>query len=146
VRTPTSSAAPQGSAAASSLLLHALGAVIPLIRGSKTVAEARVMADDGEVLPFHATVEELDQIHELLVAARDLWKTLPEATDDAEARIVAQMLEIRHFPGEQIIDRDHGIPVAEKGIAQVRAEKPGSACDEHALWRGGAVDGQITRR
>ena len=27
-------------------------------------------------------VEELDQIRELLVAARELWRTLPEAEDD----------------------------------------------------------------
>jgi predicted TIM-barrel fold metal-dependent hydrolase len=35
-------------------------------------------------------VKELDQIRELLVAARALWRTLPEATDDAEARLVAR--------------------------------------------------------
>jgi uncharacterized protein len=35
-------------------------------------------------------VRELAQIHELLVAARDLWRTLPEAKDDAEARVVAR--------------------------------------------------------
>jgi uncharacterized protein len=34
--------------------------------------------------------KELGQIHELLVAARDLWRTLPEAADDSEARIVAR--------------------------------------------------------
>ena len=34
--------------------------------------------------------KELGQIHELLVAARDLWRTLPEAEDDSEARIVAR--------------------------------------------------------
>ena len=33
---------------------------------------------------------ELDQIHELLVAARDLWRTLPEAQDETEARVVAR--------------------------------------------------------
>jgi uncharacterized protein len=35
-------------------------------------------------------VRELAQIEELLVAARDLWRTLPEAEDDAEARVVAR--------------------------------------------------------
>jgi predicted TIM-barrel fold metal-dependent hydrolase len=33
---------------------------------------------------------ELDQIHELLVAARDLWRTLPEAQNETEARVVAR--------------------------------------------------------
>jgi predicted TIM-barrel fold metal-dependent hydrolase len=35
-------------------------------------------------------VAELDQIRELLVAARDLWRTLPEAEDDADARTIAR--------------------------------------------------------
>jgi len=35
-------------------------------------------------------VAELDEIRELLVAAQDLWRTLPEAQDEAEARIVAR--------------------------------------------------------
>jgi predicted TIM-barrel fold metal-dependent hydrolase len=35
-------------------------------------------------------VEELDQIRDLLLAARDLWRTLPEAQDEAEARVVAR--------------------------------------------------------
>jgi predicted TIM-barrel fold metal-dependent hydrolase len=35
-------------------------------------------------------VEELDQIRELLVAARELWRTLPEADDDADARVIAR--------------------------------------------------------
>jgi hypothetical protein len=35
-------------------------------------------------------VEELAEIHELLVAARELWRTLPEAQDDVDARIVAR--------------------------------------------------------
>ena len=34
--------------------------------------------------------EELDQIRELLVAARDLWRTLPEADDETDARVVAR--------------------------------------------------------
>jgi hypothetical protein len=34
--------------------------------------------------------EELAQIRELLEAARDLWRTLPEAEDDSERRIVAR--------------------------------------------------------
>jgi len=34
--------------------------------------------------------EELGQIRELLVAARDLWRTLPEADNDADARLVAR--------------------------------------------------------
>jgi hypothetical protein len=37
----------------------------------------------------HADVQ-LEQIRELLVAARDLWRTLPEAEDDADARHVAR--------------------------------------------------------
>ena len=35
-------------------------------------------------------VEELAEIHELLAAARELLRTLPEAQDDADARIVAR--------------------------------------------------------
>jgi len=35
-------------------------------------------------------VAELDEIRELLVAARDLWRTLPEAEGDTEARLVAR--------------------------------------------------------
>jgi predicted TIM-barrel fold metal-dependent hydrolase len=35
-------------------------------------------------------VEELDQIRQLLLAARDLWRTLPEVQDEAEARAVAR--------------------------------------------------------
>jgi hypothetical protein len=34
--------------------------------------------------------EELGQIRELLEAARDLWRTLPEAEDDGERRLVAR--------------------------------------------------------
>jgi len=34
--------------------------------------------------------ESLDQIRELLVSARDLWRTLPDAEDEAETRIVAR--------------------------------------------------------
>jgi predicted TIM-barrel fold metal-dependent hydrolase len=34
--------------------------------------------------------EELDEIRELLLAARDLWRTLPEAEDDTERRVVAR--------------------------------------------------------
>jgi predicted TIM-barrel fold metal-dependent hydrolase len=33
---------------------------------------------------------ELAEIHELLVAARDLWRTLPEAEDETEARLIAR--------------------------------------------------------
>ena len=35
-------------------------------------------------------VRELDQIRELLVAARELWRTLPEAQDEADARFIAR--------------------------------------------------------
>jgi predicted TIM-barrel fold metal-dependent hydrolase len=35
-------------------------------------------------------VEELGQIRELLLAARDLWRTLPEAEDEADARLIAR--------------------------------------------------------
>jgi uncharacterized protein len=34
--------------------------------------------------------EELEQIRELLVAARDVWRTLPEADDDHDARVIAR--------------------------------------------------------
>jgi hypothetical protein len=35
-------------------------------------------------------VRELDQIRELLIAARELWRTLPEAQDDADGRHIAR--------------------------------------------------------
>jgi uncharacterized protein len=35
-------------------------------------------------------VRELDQIRELLVAARELWRTLPEAQDETDARFIAR--------------------------------------------------------
>jgi uncharacterized protein len=47
-------------------------------------------------LALNATYErnghrhDLGQIRELLIAARDLWRTLPEAEDEAEARVVAR--------------------------------------------------------
>jgi hypothetical protein len=34
--------------------------------------------------------QELEQIRELLLAARELWRTLPEAEDEADARVVAR--------------------------------------------------------
>ncbi len=34
--------------------------------------------------------EQLDQIRELLEAGRDLWRTLPEAEDDSERRLIAR--------------------------------------------------------
>jgi len=40
--------------------------------------------------PNGAHREELGQIRELLEAARDLWRTLPEAEDDSERRLVAR--------------------------------------------------------
>jgi len=40
--------------------------------------------------PNGAHREELGQIRELLEAARDLWRTLPEADDDSERRLVAR--------------------------------------------------------
>jgi hypothetical protein len=47
-------------------------------------------------LALNATFErnghtrELDEIRELLEAARDLWRTLPEAEDEEDARVVAR--------------------------------------------------------
>jgi|SRR5579884_413701 len=38
----------------------------------------------------NGNVEELDQIRELLLAARELWRTLPEAEDEADARVIAR--------------------------------------------------------
>jgi hypothetical protein len=35
-------------------------------------------------------VVELDEIRDLLLAARELWRTLPEAQDDSDARDVAR--------------------------------------------------------
>ena len=41
--------------------------------------------------PNGNTRGELEQIRELLLAARDLWRTMPEAEDDSEVRAVARM-------------------------------------------------------
>jgi len=41
--------------------------------------------------PNGAHLDELAQIRELLEAARDLWRTLPEAEDDSERRLVARI-------------------------------------------------------
>jgi len=38
--------------------------------------------------------EELEQIRELLEAARDLWRTLPEADDETERRTTVRLLQI----------------------------------------------------
>jgi uncharacterized protein len=38
----------------------------------------------------NGNVHELEQIRELLLAARELWRTLPEAEDEAEARVLAR--------------------------------------------------------
>ena len=53
-------------------------------------------------------VEELEQIRELLVAARELWRTLPEADDDADARVdrahdVAAHPSRRHRGGDDAV-------------------------------------------
>jgi uncharacterized protein len=40
--------------------------------------------------PNGTHLEELERIRELLEAARDLWRTLPEAEDDSERRLVAR--------------------------------------------------------
>jgi uncharacterized protein len=40
--------------------------------------------------PNGSHLEELGQIRELLEAARDLWRTLPEAEDDSERRLVTR--------------------------------------------------------
>ncbi|MBV8065725.1 MAG: amidohydrolase family protein [Actinobacteria bacterium] len=34
--------------------------------------------------------EDLDEIRELLLAARDVWRTLPEADDESDARVIAR--------------------------------------------------------
>ena len=46
----------------------------------------------------------------------------------------------------EIVDDRDLMPARYQRIDYMRADEAGSACDEHALWRGGAVDGQITRR
>lgn len=38
----------------------------------------------------NGNVAELEQIREVLLAARELWRTLPEAADEADARLVAR--------------------------------------------------------
>ena len=50
-----------------------------------------------------------------------------------KAGFVAQVLEIRKFSGQQIVDDDHGIAFRQQGIAQMRAQKSGSASYQGAL-------------
>jgi hypothetical protein len=38
----------------------------------------------------NGNVEALDEIRELLLAARELWRTLPEAEDKSDARVIAR--------------------------------------------------------
>ena len=55
------------------------------VNGGEHVLEAPVGTSLAHVLR-----EELGQIRELLEAARDLWRTLPESEDDSERRLVAR--------------------------------------------------------
>src|SRR5580693_9188594 len=53
--------------------------------------------------------------------------------DKLEARIIPQMIEVAHPPGQQIVGRDDRIALAEQSVAQMRAEKARSSRHQRAL-------------
>jgi predicted TIM-barrel fold metal-dependent hydrolase len=60
------------------------------VRQQSDAFGARGLAVNATEEPNGNHQEELGQIRELLEAARDLWRTLPEAEDDTERRLVAR--------------------------------------------------------
>jgi uncharacterized protein len=86
---------PRGPAALSQPLAHArihqyLSMAMPLLftRQTDAFGALGLALNACEEPNGHRT--ELGQIRELLEAARDLWRTLPEAEDDSEVRVVAR--------------------------------------------------------
>jgi hypothetical protein len=47
--------------------------------------------------------------------------------NEVEVRTVLQVLDVLERPRVEVVDTDNAIPFAEKEVAQVRAEQPGSA-------------------
>src|SRR5215470_17689982 len=87
---------PQGSDILEQPLAHArihqyLSMAMPLLFVRQPDAfGALALALNATEEPNGTHLEELGQIRELLEAARDLWRTLPEAEDDSERRLVAR--------------------------------------------------------
>ncbi len=86
---------PQGPAALSQPLAHArihqyLSMAMPLLFTRQPDAFGALGLALNACEEPNGHRDELEQIQELLVAARDLWRTLPEAEDDSEVRVVAR--------------------------------------------------------
>ncbi len=88
---------PQGPEILEQPLAHArihqyLSMAMPLlfVRQQSDAFGALGLALNATEEPNGTHLEELAQIRELLEAARDLWRTLPEAEDDGERRTVAR--------------------------------------------------------
>src|SRR6185312_3499123 len=45
-----------------------------------------------------------------------------------ECTIAAEVLNVRHPPGQEVVDSHHGITLCEQGIAKMGAEKAGTSC------------------
>ena len=94
---PLEPSQPQGSDVLEQPLAHArihqyLSMAMPLlfVRQPSDAFGALGLALNATQEPNGIHREELAQIRELLEAARDLWRTLPEAEDDSERRLVAR--------------------------------------------------------
>jgi hypothetical protein len=53
--------------------------------------------------------------------------------DKLESRIIAEMVKIMAAAGKQVVDDHYAPPLAEKGIAEMRAQETGAAGYEGAL-------------
>ena len=51
-------------------------------------------------------------------------------TDELEARVADQMLDIALGAGEEIVDAKNIVPVGEEPVTEMRPEKPRSACNQ----------------
>jgi len=93
---PLEPSQPQGSDILEQPLAHArihqyLSMAMPLLFVRQPDAFGALgLALNATEEPNGSHSEELEQIRELLEAARDLWRTLPEAEDDSERRLVAR--------------------------------------------------------
>ena len=55
-------------------------------------------------------------------------------TDELEAMMIEHPVDIATRPGEIVVDADDAGAALEQSLAQVRAEKPGAARDQHAFF------------
>ena len=50
--------------------------------------------------------------------------------NEAKVGILSQVLDIRRPPGNEVVDTDHSMALGDKAVAEVGAEKSGSAGDQ----------------